>query len=126
VRRKPGSTWHLDEMFVTLRDELYLLWLAVDEHGAELDIMLQKRRAKAAAKRFFKRLLRSSPAPRKTDTDQLRSYLSAKAEIPELANVMQVFVKHAADRTTEPRTATNRRADASDAPAAFATLNAQR
>ena len=41
ARRKPGSTWHLDEMFVTLRGEPYLLWRAVDEHGAELDILLQ-------------------------------------------------------------------------------------
>jgi putative transposase len=54
VRRKPGSTWHLDEMFVTLRGEPYLLWRAVDEHGAELDVLVQKRRNKAAAKRFFR------------------------------------------------------------------------
>ncbi|MBC8752495.1 DDE-type integrase/transposase/recombinase, partial [Paraburkholderia podalyriae] len=46
VRRKPGSTWHLDEMFVTLRGEPWLLWRAVDEHGIELDILLQKRRDK--------------------------------------------------------------------------------
>jgi putative transposase len=98
VRRKPGSTWHLDEMFVTLRGEPYLLWRAVDEHGAELDILLQKRRDKAAAaKHFFKRVLRSSPMPRKIVTDQLRSYPAAKAEIPELANVNHVFVKAAAD-----------------------------
>jgi putative transposase len=50
ARRKPGSTWHLDEMFVTLRGEPYVLWRAVDEHGIELDILLQKRRDKAAAK----------------------------------------------------------------------------
>src|ERR1700731_400801 len=93
ARRKPGSTWHLDEMFVTLRGEPHLLWRAVDEHGAELDILLQKRRDKAAAKRFFKRVLRSSPVPRKIVTDQLRSYPAAKDEIPELANVKHVFVK---------------------------------
>ena len=96
ARRKPGGTWHLDEMFVTLRGEPYLLWRAVDEHGAELDILLQKRRDKAAAKRFFKRVLRSSPVPRKIVTDQLRSYPAAKAEIPELASVKHVFVKAAA------------------------------
>jgi putative transposase len=82
-------------MFVTLRGEPYLLWRAVDDHGAELDILLQKRRDKAAAKRFFKRVLRSSPVPRKIVTDQLRSYPAAKAEIPELANVKHVFVKAA-------------------------------
>lgn len=36
ARPKPGSTWHLDEMFVALRGESYLLWRAVDEHGASL------------------------------------------------------------------------------------------
>jgi putative transposase len=96
VRRKPGSTWHLDEMFVMLRGEPYLLWRAVDEHGAELDILLQKRRDKAAAERFFKRVLRSSPLPRKIVTDQLRSYPAAKAEIPELLGAKHVFVKAAA------------------------------
>ncbi|MEA3113131.1 MAG: putative transposase, partial [Caballeronia sp.] len=96
VRRKPGSTWHLDEMFITQRGEPYLLWRAVDEHGAELDILMQKRRDKAAAKRFFKRVLHSNPVPRKIITDQLRSYPAAKAEIPELANVKHVFVKAAA------------------------------
>jgi putative transposase len=78
VRRKLGTAWHLDEVFVTLRGEPYLLWRAVDQHGTELDILLQKRRDKAAAKRFFRRVLAScSEAPRKIVTDQLRSYPAA-------------------------------------------------
>ncbi|RKT13487.1 putative transposase [Paraburkholderia sp. RAU2J] len=96
ARRNPGSTWHLDELFVTLRGEPYLLRRAGDEHGAELDVLVQKRRNKAAAKRFFKRLLRSNPAPRRIVSDQLRSYPAARAEIPELAHVKHVFVKAAA------------------------------
>lgn len=96
ARRRPGTTWHLDEVFVSLRGEPHLLWRAVDEHGAELDILVQKRRDKAAAKRFFRRVLRSYPVPRKIVTDQLRSYPAAKADIPELANVKHVFVKAAA------------------------------
>ncbi|MGF6935579.1 hypothetical protein OKW41_004741 [Paraburkholderia sp. UCT70] len=84
-------------MFVTLRGEPYLLWQAVDQHGAELDVLPQKRRDKAAAKRFFKRVLVScSEVPRKIVTDQLRSYPAAKAEIPELATVKHVFVKASA------------------------------
>lgn len=46
------------------------MWRAVDEHGAELDILVQKRRDKAAAKRFFKWVLRSTPVPRKIVTAQ--------------------------------------------------------
>ena len=97
ARRKPSTTWHLDKMFVTLRGEPYLLWRAVDQHGIELDILLQKRRDKVAAKRFLRRVLASSPeAPLKIVTDQLCSYPAAKAEIPELANVKHVFVKASA------------------------------
>jgi putative transposase len=46
ARRKTGSTWHLDEVFVTLRGEPYLLWRAVDEHGAELDMLSQTRQSR--------------------------------------------------------------------------------
>jgi len=112
VRRKPGSTWHLDEIFVTLRGTPYLLWRAVDQHGAELDVLVQKRRDKAAAKRFFRRVLRSNPVPRKIVTDQLRSYRAAKADIPELAQVKHVFVKAAArvnNRTENSHQPTRRR-----------------
>ncbi|MEA3112815.1 MAG: putative transposase, partial [Caballeronia sp.] len=85
ARRKPGTTWHLDEVFVTLRGEPYLLWRAVDQHGTEFDILLQKRRDKAAAKRFFRRVLASCPeVPRKIVRDQRRSYPAAKAEIPSV------------------------------------------
>ncbi len=81
ARRKPGRTWYLDEMFVSLRGEPWLPWRAVDEHGTELDILLRKRRDEAAAKRFSQRVLRSFPAPRKIVTDPLRSYPAAKAGI---------------------------------------------
>ena len=90
--KSPGPTY----LFVTLRGEPYLLWRAVDEHGAELDVLVQKRRDKAAAKRFFRRVLRSNPVPRRIVTDQLRSYPAAKADIPELAQVKHIFVKAAA------------------------------
>jgi putative transposase len=40
ARHKSGNTWHLDEVFVALRGEPYLLWHAVDQRGAELDILL--------------------------------------------------------------------------------------
>ena len=46
ARRKPGSTWHLDELFVRLRGEPYLPCRAVAQHGAELGVLLQKRRDK--------------------------------------------------------------------------------
>ncbi len=70
---KLGSTWHLDEVFVKLLGDPYVLWRAVDEHGTELDVLLQKRRDKAAAKRFFRKVLRSHPVPTQIVTDRLCS-----------------------------------------------------
>jgi putative transposase len=49
ARRKPVSTWHQDEMFVTLRGEAYLVWREVDEHRAKLDVPLRKIHKKAPA-----------------------------------------------------------------------------
>lgn len=77
ARRKPGSTWHLDEMFVSLRGEPYLLWRAVDQDGAELDVLVQKRRDKVAAKLLPQaragRLSRSSAQDRHRPAAQLSS-----------------------------------------------------
>jgi putative transposase len=65
ARRKPGSTWHLDEVFVTLRGEPYPLRRAVDQHAVELDILLQKRRDKAAASGFSSACLPLVPMHRR-------------------------------------------------------------
>lgn len=56
--------------------------------------MLQKRRDRAAAKRFLKRALEAcSEVPGKIVTDRLRGYPAAKAEIPEFAPVGHAFVR---------------------------------
>ena len=57
-RPQPGDTWHLDELFIRIRGVQHYLWRAVDQNGVVLDIVVQDRRNGAAAKWFFKRLLR--------------------------------------------------------------------
>jgi transposase-like protein len=57
--KSPGPTYR----FVKLRGEPYLLWRAADERGTKLDVLLQKHRDKAAARRFFTKVLRSHPCP---------------------------------------------------------------
>ena len=69
-----ADKWHLDEMYTRINDEKYVLWRAVDSDGYELDIFIQKRKNKKAAKRFLKRLLGSNPTLRVIVTDKLRSY----------------------------------------------------
>jgi putative transposase len=83
-RRRPrcGDTWHLDEVFLTIRGQRQYLWRAVDQDGNVLDILVQSRRNKKAAKRFFRKLLKGlHDDPRVIITDKLKSYGAAKREI---------------------------------------------
>jgi putative transposase len=53
-RGRQGDTWHLDELFVKIQRRQQYLWRAVDEDGDVLDILVQSRRNRWAAKRFFR------------------------------------------------------------------------
>ena len=57
-RGQQGDTWHVDELFVTLNGRQQYLWRAVDEDGDVLDILVQSRRNRRAAVRFFRKLLK--------------------------------------------------------------------
>lgn len=84
-------------MFVSLHGDKHIPWRAVDQYGIELDILLQKRRDNAAAKRFFGRLLgKYWRAPDKIVTDKLSSYPAAIAETSALRNARHVFVRASA------------------------------
>ena len=77
-----GDTFYIDEVFVKINGKQHYLWRAVDQDGEVVDVLLQARRDGAAAKRFFKRLLRShGDEPRKIVTDKLRSYGVAHREL---------------------------------------------
>ncbi|ROQ72537.1 putative transposase [Streptomyces sp. CEV 2-1] len=81
-RPRPGGKWHLDEVFVKINGEQKYLWRAVDADGNVLDILVQSRRDKAAARRFFRKLLkRTCSVPRVIVTDKLRSYGAAHREV---------------------------------------------
>ena len=83
-RRAPqrGDKWHLDEVAITIAGKKHWLWRAVDQEGFVLDVLVQSRRDKKAAKRLLRKLLkRQLQAPRVLITDKLRSYGAAKREI---------------------------------------------
>jgi putative transposase len=81
-RAQTGDKWHLDEVFLKINGKLHYLWRAVDQHGAVLDILVQSRRNKAAAKKFFRKLLKGCQyVPRVLITDKLASYGAAKQEV---------------------------------------------
>ena len=81
-RPQPGDKWYLDEVFLTINGERHYLWRAVDQDDNVLDILVQSRRNKHAAKKFFRKLLKGLQyVPRVIITDKLKSYGAAKREI---------------------------------------------
>jgi putative transposase len=83
-RRLPqaGDKWHLDEVAVKIAGVKQWLWRAVDQDGIVLDVLVQRRRDKAAAERLLRKLLRKQMRPpRVMITDKLASYGAAKKDI---------------------------------------------
>ena len=81
-RPRPGDRWHLDEVFLKINGQVHYLWRAVDQDGDVLDILVQSRRDKKAAQKFFRKLLKGLRyAPRVIITDKLKSYSAAKAAV---------------------------------------------
>jgi len=81
-RAQTGDKWHLDEVFLKINGKLHYLWRAVDQYGNVLDILVQSRRNKQVAKKFFRKLLKGCQyVPRVLITDKLGSYAAAKKEV---------------------------------------------
>jgi putative transposase len=76
---------------------------AIDQDGEVVDVFLQARRDGAAAKRFFKRLLRSHGSElRKIVTDKLRSYGVAHRElIPDSFHVNDRYANNRSEQSYE-------------------------
>ena len=99
-----GDTFFLDEVFIKIDGKQHYLWRAVDQDGEVVDVFLQKRRDGAAAKRFFKRLLKAHQSePRKIVTDKLRSYGVAHRElIPDSIHDTSQYANNRAELSHQP------------------------
>ena len=101
---RPGDRWHLDEVFLKINGRLHYLWRAVDQDGDVLDILVQSKRDKRAAKKFFRKLLkRLRYVPRVLITDKLRSYGAAKAEVlSSVEHHQQKYQNNRAENSHQP------------------------
>jgi putative transposase len=99
-----GDRFYIDEVFVKISGKQHYLWRAVDQDGDVVDVYLQAKRDGAAARRFFKRLLRSHGGePRKIVTDKLRSYPGAHREVmPETIHSTRHYENNRAEQSHEP------------------------
>ena len=88
-RAQPGDKWHCDEVFLKINGKQHYLWRAVDQHGNVLDILVQSRRNKGAAFKFFRKLLKGLQyIPRVIVTDKPKSYAAARRDIIDPAWVI--------------------------------------
>ena len=99
-----GETWHLDEVFVTIQGQRQYLWRAVDQDGDVIDILVQSRRDRRAAKRFFRKLLKGQGrVPGRLVTDKLRSYGAAHREVmPSVIHSTIQYENNRAEVSHEP------------------------
>ncbi len=103
-RGRMGDTWHLDELFVNIQGRQQYLWRAVDEDSDVLDILVQSRRNRRAAIRFFRKLLkRQGCVPRRLITDKLRSYSAARHTVmPSVVHCTDQYANNRAEVSHQP------------------------
>ncbi|TPG46040.1 IS6 family transposase [Roseomonas nepalensis] len=105
-RRLPcaGDKWHVDEVVLKINGVTQWLWRAVDQAGMVLDVLVQSRRDKQAAKRLLRKLLkRQMRAPRVMITDKLASYGAAKKEVmPSVEHRQHKGLNNRAENSHQP------------------------
>jgi putative transposase len=91
-------------VFLKINGKLPYLWRAVDQDGDVLDILVQSKRDKKAAKKFFRKLLKGFRyVPRVIVTDKLRSYSAARTEVmPSVEHVQQKYQNNRAENSHQP------------------------
>ena len=106
-----GDTWYLDEVYLRIGGKLQYLWRAVDQEGNVIDILVQARRNKAAALKFFRKFLKGQGlVPRQIVTDKLGSYSAAKAAImPSVIHIRDKGANNRAENSHQPTRERERR-----------------
>ena len=99
-----GDTFFIDEVFIKIDGKQHYLLRAVDQDGDVVDVYLQSRRNAVAAKRFFKRLLKSNKGePKEIVTDKLRSYNVAHRElIPDVDHNSKQYANNKSELSHQP------------------------
>jgi putative transposase len=110
-RRRLGRRWHVDEVFIRMNGTTHYLWRAVDQNGQIVDILVQARRDRAAAERFFQHLLKGTDTvPHTVVTDRLRSYSAALPRVlPRTKHKRGHWLNNRAENSHQPTRERERR-----------------
>src|SRR3954471_20719467 len=96
--KQTNDSWRVDETYIKVKGQWMYLYRAVDSEGNTIDFYLSKTRDQKAAKRFFKKALRSFHVsrPRVLTVDKNPAYpvaiqkLKQEKKIPEGIQIRQV------------------------------------
>jgi len=84
--KKTSDSWRVDETYLKVKGEWTYLYRAVDQNGSTIDFWLSRKRDKKAAKKFFRKALRSphNSNPRVITTDKYAATIATiKKEIED-------------------------------------------
>ena len=103
-RSRMGDTWDLDELFVNIQGRRQYLWRAVDQDGDVIDLLVQSRRNRWAATRFFRKLLKAQGrVPLRLITDKLPSYSAARRTVmPSVVHSTRQYENNRAEVSHQP------------------------
>ena len=88
---------------LAINGRIHYLWRAVDQDGDVLDILVQSKRDKKAAEKFFRKLLkRLQYVPSLNVTDKLRIYGPAKAAVLPVSNTGNRNQNNPAENSHQP------------------------
>ncbi len=76
--------WHVDGVFVKVNGKRHYLWRVVDHEGEVLEAVVTKRRNKAAALKFLRKLMKRDGCAEEIVTDRFASYKAALKEMGAL------------------------------------------
>jgi len=110
-RPRPGDTWHLDAVFVSINGVTHSLWRAVDQDGTVLAILVRSRRDKAAARKCCRRRRKDlAYVPRVVSTDKLASDGAAlRAVLPGIEHRRHKGLNNRAEHAHQPTRERERR-----------------
>lgn len=69
-KRPVGKSWRMDETYISVRGQWKYLCRAVDKAGNTVDFLFRARRDKAAAQRYFEKVIDQNGAPETVTVDK--------------------------------------------------------
>lgn len=69
-KKSVNNSWRMDETYIKVKGEWNYLYRAVDKFGNTIDFLLTKNRNKKAARKFFKKAIKSNGVPEKINIDK--------------------------------------------------------